>query len=119
MAASTGSGKTLAYSLPVIQNLLQQEEFGYIRQPQRPRCLVLVPTRELARQVLHEIKQVGHFAKVSSAAVLGGETYSLQKKSVSAFHTLNFFIKTKFLRLSIVRKISRYCCCITRKTYAT
>jgi len=52
IASSTGSGKTLAYTLPVIQTLLQHEEEGYTRQVKRPRCLVLVPTRELARQVL-------------------------------------------------------------------
>ena len=52
MAASTGSGKTLAYTLPVIQSLLLHEGNGYVRQDKRPRCLVLVPTRELARQVL-------------------------------------------------------------------
>ena len=84
MAASTGSGKTLAYVLPCIQDLRVQEEQGYERQKRRPRCLVLVPTRELARQVLQAVKQIGHFSKVSSTAVLGGEEYSLQKEAVSS-----------------------------------
>lgn len=83
MAASTGSGKTLAYILPIIQMLQAQEQAGYRRQEQRPRCVVLVPTRELARQVLQTIKSISHFSKVSSAAVLGGEKYALQKKSLS------------------------------------
>eukprot|EP00607_Mallomonas_marina_P003449 CAMPEP_0182431642 /NCGR_PEP_ID=MMETSP1167-20130531/50804_1 /TAXON_ID=2988 /ORGANISM="Mallomonas Sp, Strain CCMP3275" /LENGTH=190 /DNA_ID=CAMNT_0024618225 /DNA_START=208 /DNA_END=780 /DNA_ORIENTATION=+ len=82
MAASTGSGKTLAYMLPVIQSLLVQESNGYTRQVKRPRCLVLVPTRELARQVLSVIKSLSHYAKISSTAVLGGEQYTLQKKSL-------------------------------------
>ena len=60
MAASTGSGKTLAYSLPVIQSLKQQEEEGYTRATKRPRCLILVPTRELARQVLMVILLSSH-----------------------------------------------------------
>lgn len=85
MAASTGSGKTLAYMLPCIQNMHVQEQEGYIRKAKRPRCLVLVPTRELARQVLDSVKKIGHYSKVSSTAVLGGEQYGTQKKDVSKF----------------------------------
>lgn len=82
MAASTGSGKTLAYALPTIQSLQTQESAGYHRTTKRPRCLVLVPTRELARQVLSSVKSMGHFSKVSSTGVVGGEDYAKQKKSV-------------------------------------
>lgn len=83
MAASTGSGKTLAFILPVMQKMATQEQQGgYIRQVRRPRCLVLVPTRELARQVLSTVKSLSHFAKISSCAVLGGEQYALQKKNL-------------------------------------
>lgn len=83
MAATTGSGKTLAYALPIVQTLNAQEMLGYERRVKRPRCLILVPTRELARQVLQNVKQLGHFSKISSTAVLGGESYTIQKKSVS------------------------------------
>eukprot|EP01039_Chlorochromonas_danica_P009169 gene9169-10122_t len=82
MAASTGSGKTLAYLLPAIEAMHNDELLGYQRQMKRPRCLILVPTRDLARQVLQATKSVGHYAKVSSAAVLGGEQYALQKKAL-------------------------------------
>lgn len=74
------TGKTLAYTLPVIQHLLEEEQRGYKRLHQRPRCLILVPTRELASQVLEEVKRLSHFAKVSSCAILGGEAYNIQKK---------------------------------------
>ena len=82
MAASTGSGKTLAFTLPAIQNMLLQEQLGYERQPRRPRTLVLVPTRELAKQVLSVVKGLSHTAKISSCAVFGGEQYSVQKKNL-------------------------------------
>lgn len=85
MAASTGSGKTLAYTLPCIQELSVHERQGYVRRPKRPRVLVLVPTRELARQVLDSVKMIGHYSKVASTAVLGGEQYGLQKIQVRGF----------------------------------
>ncbi|MBU3710995.1 MAG: DEAD/DEAH box helicase [Limnohabitans sp.] len=48
VTSATGSGKTAAYALPLLQRLAQAQA------PLRPRpvrCLVLVPTRELASQV--------------------------------------------------------------------
>ena len=82
MAASTGSGKTLAFILPALQKLSSQEQQGYTRLIRRPRCLVLVPTRELARQVLGCVKSLSHFSKISSCAILGGEQYGIQKKNL-------------------------------------
>ena len=68
MAAATGSGKTLAYALPTLQLLHEQEKNGYERTPKRPRTLILVPTRELARQVLQSIKDLSHYHKISSVS---------------------------------------------------
>lgn len=45
--ARTGSGKTLAFALPVLQRCWLTPAPA----PRQPRALVLVPTRELARQV--------------------------------------------------------------------
>ena len=56
-----GSGKTFAFALPALQSLLTQEEEGYVRLPRRPRCIILVPTRELARQVLDTLHNITHF----------------------------------------------------------
>ena len=43
-----------------------------------------MPTRELAKQVLETVKQMSHFARVSSCVVLGGEQYGLQKKRLDS-----------------------------------
>jgi superfamily II DNA/RNA helicase len=83
LAAATGSGKTIAYLLPVISQLKAQEVDGAERHNSRPRALVLVPTRELARQVLEVTKSLSHRAKISSCAVLGGEDYGKQKRALS------------------------------------
>ncbi len=51
--AKTGSGKTLAFGVPVLQRLKESEPDGILGRgdSRRPRALILVPTRELARQV--------------------------------------------------------------------
>lgn len=53
--ASTGSGKTGAYAIPVIHNLMQEDnennELGV-------KCLILVPTRELSNQVYQFIEKL-------------------------------------------------------------
>ncbi|CAN0314746.1 unnamed protein product, partial [Discosporangium mesarthrocarpum] len=54
-----------------------------VRRTQRPRALVLVPTRELASQVLEVAKRVSRVAKLSSCAVVGGEDYGKQKRQLA------------------------------------
>jgi len=49
--APTGSGKTIAFGIPLVLGV------GKARS-RRPRALVLVPTRELASQVAHELQQL-------------------------------------------------------------
>lgn len=50
--ASTGSGKTAAYCIPIIQNLLSNEDRHEIR------SIVLVPTRELSNQVAQFLEKL-------------------------------------------------------------
>ncbi|KAJ8121500.1 hypothetical protein ONZ43_g2061 [Nemania bipapillata] len=46
VSAATGSGKTLAYSLPIIRDISQSSRYTT-----RLRALIVVPTRELVKQV--------------------------------------------------------------------
>ena len=48
----TGSGKTLAYLAPVMQQLKHEEVIGVMARVNRPRAIILCPSRELASQVL-------------------------------------------------------------------
>jgi ATP-dependent RNA helicase DeaD len=70
----TGSGKTGAFLLSILERV----------DPKRATCqaLVLVPTRELARQVANEAKILCGDAGVRSAVVYGGVSYGPQ---ISAF----------------------------------
>ncbi len=65
----TGSGKTLAFGIPA---LLSSDN-----------ALVLCPTRELAQQVGNEIKMVDAFNKSGIAVIIGGASYSTQKRDLS------------------------------------
>lgn len=70
--APTGSGKTLAFGVPLVANVaaLGQAE------PRRPLGLVLAPTRELAEQIMSELRSFS--GKVGIAAVYGGVGYGGQ-----------------------------------------
>ncbi|KAL0328135.1 UNVERIFIED_CONTAM: DEAD-box ATP-dependent RNA helicase 50 [Sesamum calycinum] len=53
IADQSGSGKTLAYLVPLVQRLRQEELEGLSKSSsQSPRVVILVPTAELASQVL-------------------------------------------------------------------
>lgn len=79
--AATGSGKTLAYTLPLLQQIKQQELLHPQRSlPKRPRLLILAPTRELVGQITSVVKALCHQIKLSSCAVTGGEDYGLQRR---------------------------------------
>ncbi len=61
----TGSGKSLAFGVPLVERLEANTN-------QRPAALVLVPTRELAGQIVEEIRTAAHARALKVAAVYGG-----------------------------------------------
>ncbi|MEZ5227913.1 MAG: DEAD/DEAH box helicase [Acidimicrobiales bacterium] len=63
--AKTGSGKTLAFGLPALQRIGDLER-GHIH------GLILVPTRELATQVVDELGPLGESLGLKTAAIYGG-----------------------------------------------
>src|SRR5215472_18687534 len=63
--AQTGTGKTLAFLIPVIEQLLKQNAPGI-------NALVLVPTRELAMQVVEQYNALRGKQLVPAALVVGG-----------------------------------------------
>ena len=74
----TGSGKTLAFSLPLVARLM-----GGTRSPRKPRGLVLVPTRELANQVLAVVEPLARAAGLTCAVVFGGVGQNPQVKALA------------------------------------
>ncbi|KAA0696524.1 ATP-dependent helicase [Halopseudomonas laoshanensis] len=68
-AAQTGTGKTAGFALPLLQRLSQE---GAKTASNCVRALVLVPTRELAEQLLHSFTAYGELLPLRSYAVYGG-----------------------------------------------
>ncbi|KAH9525282.1 putative ATP-dependent RNA helicase ddx5 [Bulinus truncatus] len=67
--AQTGSGKTLGFMLPAIVHVNHQP---YLEHGDGPIVLVLVPTRELAQQVIEISNEFGRSSQLRSACVYGG-----------------------------------------------
>ena len=73
--AKTGSGKTLAFGIPLMARIGRGE-------PHKPTGLILVPTRELAKQVQNELVSLGKATKHYILSVYGGVPYSGQVNSL-------------------------------------
>ncbi len=65
-SAQTGTGKTAAFILPILQRLARGGAARTLR------ALILVPTRELAEQVLQSAWAYGRHIDLTAAAVYGG-----------------------------------------------
>ena len=76
----TGSGKTLAFGVPLV-DLIEAED-------PRPSALVLVPTRELAGQIVEELRPLAQARALSIAAVYGGAGIEKQAKLARRAHIL-------------------------------
>jgi ATP-dependent RNA helicase RhlE len=72
--AQTGTGKTLAFGVPMIQRLAQKKGMG----------LILLPTRELAEQVTHELQKIGKSLGLRTALLIGGASMGLQRQMIRA-----------------------------------
>jgi ATP-dependent RNA helicase RhlE len=73
--AMTGTGKTLAFLIPVIEQLLKQNAPGI-------NALVLVPTRELAMQVVAQYNALRGKQLMPAALVVGGLSEGAQLQAI-------------------------------------
>lgn len=66
--AQTGTGKTLAFAIPIIQRLAQK----------KGRCLILVPTRELALQIDETFQKLAPLFGIRTVVLIGGASMHVQ-----------------------------------------
>ncbi|OGT68273.1 MAG: hypothetical protein A3J38_02845 [Gammaproteobacteria bacterium RIFCSPHIGHO2_12_FULL_45_9] len=78
-SAQTGTGKTLAFVLPALTHLLKNPLSA---------ALILVPTRELAQQVMQAVHQIQQYLPRNTGArtalLIGGAAYATQFRSLNA-----------------------------------
>lgn len=77
--AQTGTGKTAAFAIPVLQLMHQQSRS---RSKGAVKCLVMVPTRELAIQISDVFKQLGKHTRVDIMGLFGGVEQDAQIKKL-------------------------------------
>jgi ATP-dependent RNA helicase RhlE len=86
--AQTGTGKTAAFVLPILQLLdgrraePRRDPAGRGRGRSPIRCLVLVPTRELALQVEEAVRVYGGERRTSSTTIYGGVGFEPQVRAL-------------------------------------
>jgi len=67
--ASTGSGKTGAFLIPMLNKIIKDNT---------QKCLIIVPTRELASQIQDEFRDLAETTNIYSALVIGGTNIKRQ-----------------------------------------
>src|SRR3954451_8958028 len=74
----TGSGKTFAFGIPMVERIQAEAR--------RPAALILAPTRELAEQIVDELRSIAHSRALKIAAVYGGVGLHAQAKQAANAH---------------------------------
>lgn len=79
--ANTGTGKTGAFLIPILENLLRNND-------DRFQSLIIVPTRELALQVYDEFKKLSEGLKLRAACYIGGTNVEKDVRSLNNYFDL-------------------------------
>ncbi len=72
--AQTGTGKTAGFALPILQELSKT----FVEGQHYPKAVILVPTRELARQVQASFETYGKYLPLKSTVLYGGSNLTSQ-----------------------------------------
>lgn len=78
LADANGMGKTLAYVAPIVQKLWEWEERDGKTPPGEVRTIIIVPTNDLAQQVLELAREVGYRSLRASVAT-GEHSWKTQR----------------------------------------
>ena len=72
--AQTGTGKTAGFALPILQELSKT----FVTGQHYPKAVIIVPTRELARQVHASFEAYGKYLPLKSMVLYGGANLTAQ-----------------------------------------
>jgi ATP-dependent RNA helicase RhlE len=135
--AQTGTGKTAAFALPILEQLINRQTPA---RPRLPNALILAPTRELANQIVGDLRNYGRYSKISALAVYGGvgidpqiralaggvdivvatpgRLIDLMKRKAIDFAQVEIFVldeADRMLDMGFVREIRRIAACLPKK----
>lgn len=102
--AVTGSGKTAAFTIPSLERLLYREKG---KKAAATRCLVLVPTRELAIQCFEVSTKLAAHTDIQFCLVVGMYFYLLSSSSHSNSKHVNRWTVTEGPRSGLARPSGR------------
>ncbi|MBY9001377.1 MAG: DEAD/DEAH box helicase, partial [Candidatus Heimdallarchaeota archaeon] len=74
--AKTGTGKTLAFSIPITNQISPKQK--------SVQAVVLVPTRELCKQVYSVIHKLTKYRQLKAVEVYGGVSIDRQRREIKA-----------------------------------
>lgn len=90
--AQTGTGKTAAFLLPILA--IQSQRFQKHR---KPSVLVLVPTRELASQVMENLKKFDPNNFLKPVMLIGGDPMGMQERNLKKPYNILVATPGRFL----------------------
>ncbi|KAF4668446.1 hypothetical protein FOL47_003029 [Perkinsus chesapeaki] len=85
LVAQTGSGKTMAYVLPLLHRLLRSNPDNLYPLENKPRAIIMVPTRELAIQVIKVVRQLTTQGcrQITSTGLAAGLSYVKEARALN------------------------------------
>ena len=78
--AKTGTGKTLGFGIPVLEDVIAPDEDGYdeLLNPNMPQALIILPTRELTKQVANDLRDAAKYLSTRIVEIYGGVAFEPQ-----------------------------------------
>ncbi|MBS5750754.1 MAG: DEAD/DEAH box helicase [Actinomyces sp. oral taxon 181] len=78
--AKTGTGKTLGFGIPVLEDVIAPDEEGYedLLNPNMPQALIILPTRELTKQVADDLRAAASKLSTRIVDIYGGVAFEPQ-----------------------------------------
>ncbi len=83
--AKTGTGKTLGFGIPVLEDVIAPDEEGYedLLNPNQPQALIILPTRELTKQVAQDLREAAKYLSTRIVEIYGGVAFEPQIEALT------------------------------------
>ena len=80
--AKSGTGKSCAFLIPILEDLTKEKDNSKDKNSVL-RALILVPTRELAKQIVNAIDDYSKYLDIKRVAIFGGISSKEQEKKLA------------------------------------